>query len=190
MANVETIASLTISVFTRHSVDCPKRNDPQWKRCDCRKSIYIREGGKTTYFSAMTRSWEQAERVAQAERDKRDPVQIELQKIAEREAAKAAKDALQLKPLGEALEQWLPSQSEVASMLRRSAINKRSGLLQEPMKRPGGFRRYPPDSVKRVRFIKRAQSLGFTLEEILGLLALDERKACWKHVGSRLTSWN
>jgi MerR family mercuric resistance operon transcriptional regulator len=32
--------------------------------------------------------------------------------------------------------------------------------------------------VRRVRFIKRAQGLGFTLEEILGLLALDERKAC------------
>ena len=32
--------------------------------------------------------------------------------------------------------------------------------------------------MKRVLFIKRAQTLGFTLEEIQGLLALDERKAC------------
>jgi MerR family mercuric resistance operon transcriptional regulator len=32
--------------------------------------------------------------------------------------------------------------------------------------------------VRRVRFIKRAQNLGFTLDEILGLLTLDERKAC------------
>jgi site-specific recombinase XerD len=107
MATIEVVTSLTISVFARHSVDCPKRDDPQWKRCKCRKSIYIREAGKTTYLSAKTRSWEQAERVAQAERDKRDPVRIELQKIAEREASKAAKDAAQLKPLGEALEQWL-----------------------------------------------------------------------------------
>ncbi len=45
--------------------------------------------------------------MAQAERDKRDPVKIELQKIAEREAAKAARDAIELKPLGEALEQWI-----------------------------------------------------------------------------------
>jgi MerR family transcriptional regulator, mercuric resistance operon regulatory protein len=52
------------------------------------------------------------------------------------------------------------------------------GLLEEPSKPTGGFRQYPSDLVKRVRFIKRAQSLGFTLEEILGLLALDERKAC------------
>ena len=103
----ESIASFTIAVFTRHSAECSKAGNPQWKRCDCRKSLYIREGGKTTYVSAQTRSWEQAEKLAQAERDKRDPVKIELQKIAEREAAKAAKEAVQLKPLEAALEQWL-----------------------------------------------------------------------------------
>ena len=55
---------------------------------------------------------------------------------------------------------------------------QRRGLLREPVKPHGGFRHYPPDSVKRVHFIKRAQALGFTLEEIAGLLVLDERKAC------------
>jgi MerR family mercuric resistance operon transcriptional regulator len=50
--------------------------------------------------------------------------------------------------------------------------------LEEPSKPNGGFRHYPEESVKRVLFIKRAQTLGFTLEEIQGLLALDERKAC------------
>jgi len=55
---------------------------------------------------------------------------------------------------------------------------QRRGLLQEPSKPSGGFRQYPQKSVKRVRFIKRAQTLGFTLEEIQGLLGLDERKAC------------
>jgi len=104
MTTSEPIASLTITVFVRHSSECPKRDDPQWKRCNCRKSLYIREGGKTRYLSAQTRSWEQAERMAQAERDLRDPVQIKLQKIAESEAAK---DALRLKPLGDALKQWL-----------------------------------------------------------------------------------
>ena len=104
MTAFEPVASFTISVFTRHSADCPKGDDPQWKRCKCRKSLYIREGGKTQYLSAKTRSWEQAERVAQAEREKRDPVKIELLKIAESESAK---DALRRKPLAEALEQWL-----------------------------------------------------------------------------------
>jgi MerR family transcriptional regulator, mercuric resistance operon regulatory protein len=55
---------------------------------------------------------------------------------------------------------------------------QRRGLLQEPSKPSGGFRQYPQESVKRVRFIKRAQMLGFTLDEIQGLLTLDERKAC------------
>jgi len=55
---------------------------------------------------------------------------------------------------------------------------QRRGLLQEPTKPRNGFRHYTSDMVKRVRFIKRAQALGFTLEEITGLLELDERKAC------------
>lgn len=55
---------------------------------------------------------------------------------------------------------------------------QRRGLLQEPTKPRSGFRQYTSDTVKRVRFIKRAQALGFTLEEITGLLTLDERKAC------------
>jgi site-specific recombinase XerD len=107
MTIAEPIASLTITVFARHSVDCPKRDDPQWKRCKCNKSIYIRERGKTRYISAKTRSWAEAEELAQAERDKRNPVKIELQKIAESEAIKHAARLSKLKPLGEALDQWL-----------------------------------------------------------------------------------
>lgn len=73
----------------------------------------------------------------------------------------------------------------IGTLAERGGVNvetiryyQRRGLLEEPSKPTGGFRQYPSDLVKRVRFIKRAQSLGFTLEEILGLLALDERKAC------------
>jgi predicted P-loop ATPase len=69
--------------------------------------LYIRENGKTTYVSAKTRSWEQAERFAQAERDKRDPVKVQLQKIAEQEMAKAEASAAKLVPLKDAFEQWL-----------------------------------------------------------------------------------
>src|SRR5258708_39085422 len=79
----------TISVFTRHSEDCPK-SDPQWKRCNCRKSLYIYEDGKVSYKSAKTRSWEQAEKIADAERALRDPVKRALQAIEEAEAAKVA----------------------------------------------------------------------------------------------------
>ena len=55
---------------------------------------------------------------------------------------------------------------------------QRRALLEEPVKPIGGFRQYPEESVKRILFIKRAQALGFTLEEIQDLLALDQRKAC------------
>ena len=76
------IATTTISLFVRHTAKCPKREDSQWKRCNCRKSIYLYEDGKVSYKSAKTRSWEQAEKVAQAMRDQRDPVKIELARIA------------------------------------------------------------------------------------------------------------
>lgn len=55
---------------------------------------------------------------------------------------------------------------------------QRRGLLKEPPKPLGGHRRYPAEMVKRVRFIKRAQALGFTLTEVVGLLRLDEARAC------------
>lgn len=41
---------------------------------------------------------------------------------------------------------------------------ERRGLLERPPKPSGaGIRRYPPDTVRRVRFIRQAQQLGFTL---------------------------
>jgi len=55
---------------------------------------------------------------------------------------------------------------------------QRRGLLTEPPKSPGGFRYYGDATIARVRFVKRAQALGFSLEEVLGLLALEESNAC------------
>lgn len=55
---------------------------------------------------------------------------------------------------------------------------QRRGLLDEPIKPLGGHRRYSGDAAKRVRFIKRAQALGFTLAEVGGLLTLDAACAC------------
>ena len=43
---------------------------------------------------------------------------------------------------------------------------QRRGLLTEPVRPAGGQRRYSPNDARRVRFIKRAQVLGFTLEEV------------------------
>lgn len=49
---------------------------------------------------------------------------------------------------------------------------QRRGLLSEP-DRAGGVRRYGSEDVRRLRFIRSAQTAGFTLEEIRELLALD-----------------
>lgn len=55
---------------------------------------------------------------------------------------------------------------------------QRRGLLAEPPKTHGGFRYYDDATVARVRFVKRAQALGFSLEEVVGLLALEQSSAC------------
>src|SRR5689334_4537981 len=49
---------------------------------------------------------------------------------------------------------------------------ERRGLLEEPDRRQSGYREYPRETVRLVRFIKRAQELGFTLDEIDDLLKL------------------
>ncbi len=57
---------------------------------------------------------------------------------------------------------------------------EREGLIAEPPRRRSGYRQYPPDTVRRVRFIRRAKELGFTLTEIGELLELrvDPTKSC------------
>lgn len=55
---------------------------------------------------------------------------------------------------------------------------QRRGLLPEPVKPLGGHRRYSDEDVTRLKFIKRAQVLGFTLEEIENLLRLEEAICC------------
>lgn len=49
---------------------------------------------------------------------------------------------------------------------------ERRGLMPEPPRKESGYRQYPQDSVARIRFIKRAQELGFSLKEISELLSL------------------
>jgi MerR family mercuric resistance operon transcriptional regulator len=51
-------------------------------------------------------------------------------------------------------------------------------LLEEPTKPLGGVRRYTEAVIERVRFIKRAQELGFSLAEIQRLLRLGDPQNC------------
>lgn len=55
---------------------------------------------------------------------------------------------------------------------------QRKGLLPEPDKPYGSIRRYGEADVTRVRFVKSAQRLGFSLDEIAELLRLDDGTHC------------
>ncbi len=69
----------------------------------------------------------------------------------------------------------------------RSGVNvetlryyERRGILANPGRRRSGYREYPPDTVRLVRFVKKAQGLGFTLAEVQELLRLrsDRTASC------------
>ena len=49
---------------------------------------------------------------------------------------------------------------------------EQKGLIPEPGRSAAGYRQYSDEYIGRIRFIKRAQDLGFTLKEILELLSL------------------
>ena len=55
---------------------------------------------------------------------------------------------------------------------------QRKGLMQEPDRPQGGIRRYGEADRARVRFIKSAQRLGFSLDEIGELLKLEDGSHC------------
>jgi MerR family transcriptional regulator, mercuric resistance operon regulatory protein len=60
---------------------------------------------------------------------------------------------------------------------------QRKGLLSEPEKPYGSIRRYGEADVARVKFVKSAQRLGFTLDEVAVLLTLEDGMHC----GHKLT---
>ena len=55
---------------------------------------------------------------------------------------------------------------------------QRLKLVPEPLRPLGGIRRYTEADADRVRFIKRAQAMGFTLAETMSLLTLQRRRSC------------
>ena len=67
----------------------------------------------------------------------------------------------------------------IGTLARAAGVNvetirfyERKGLLHRPPKPEDGYRKYPAEAVKQVRFIKGAQRLGFSLKEIAELLFL------------------
>lgn len=73
----------------------------------------------------------------------------------------------------------------VGQLARAAAVNvetvryyQRIGLLPLPRRDYGSIRRYWAEDMKRIRFIKRAQKLGFSLDEVAMLLGLSDGKHC------------
>ena len=71
------------------------------------------------------------------------------------------------------------SHLSIGSVAKRATVGidtiryyEREGLLPPPRRRASGYRDYDAAAVDRLRFIRRAKSLGFTLDEIRELLAL------------------
>lgn len=67
----------------------------------------------------------------------------------------------------------------IGQLAKRAGVNvetirycERRELLAEPPRTTSGYRQYSEAAVRRIRFVKRAQELGFTLEEIAELLEL------------------
>lgn len=76
---------------------------------------------------------------------------------------------------------------KIGEVARRADVNKETvryyekrGLIPEPDRRRSGYRIFTQRHIDRIRFIKRAQELGFTLSEIKELLELrmDEDTTC------------
>lgn len=68
---------------------------------------------------------------------------------------------------------------QIGVVAKRARVNvqtiryyERRGLVSPEDHRESGYRLYSGEAVKKIRFIKNAQELGFTLGEILGLLKL------------------
>ena len=55
---------------------------------------------------------------------------------------------------------------------------QRRGLVDEPRRPTGGVRRYGEEAVARLRFIRRAQDIGFSLDEVKVLLRLERTPGC------------
>ena len=51
---------------------------------------------------------------------------------------------------------------------------ERAGLLKKAARTPSGYRKYAPVDAARLRFVRRAKALGFSLEEVAELLRLND----------------
>lgn len=73
----------------------------------------------------------------------------------------------------------------IGQLARQAGVNiqtvrfyERKGLLPAPRRKPSGYRLYTDEDLHRLRFIRQAKTLGFSLDEIREILSMRERGAC------------
>ena len=74
---------------------------------------------------------------------------------------------------------------QIGEIAKRSGVSvqtvrfyERSGLLPEPERRESGYRNYSEQDLRRLRFIRQAKTLGFSLAEIREVLRMREQGQC------------
>ena len=68
---------------------------------------------------------------------------------------------------------WISEAAQQAGVnVQTLRYYERRGLLPKPPRRGSGYREFPDDAVRIVRFIKKSQDLGFSLDEVEELLRL------------------
>ena len=71
----------------------------------------------------------------------------------------------------------------IGKIAKKTALNvqtirfyERAGLLEEAKRTPAGYRQFEENTVERIEFIRKAQKIGYSLEEIRELLSLSVSK--------------
>ena len=79
----------------------------------------------------------------------------------------------------------MTEQYTIGTLAKHAGVNvetiryyQRRGLVAEPDRPLGGIRRYTQAHARRLRFVREAQTLGFSLEEVVDLLALEDGRHC------------
>jgi MerR family mercuric resistance operon transcriptional regulator len=79
----------------------------------------------------------------------------------------------------------MPERYTIGTLARQVGLNvetiryyQRRGLVPEPARPPRGIRHYAEEHARRLRFIREAQKLGFSLDEVSELLSLEDGLHC------------
>jgi len=74
---------------------------------------------------------------------------------------------------------------KIGELAKQAGVNvqtvrfyERHGLLSEPPRRESGYRIYSSEDLHRLRFIRQAKALGFSLKEITAILQMRARGRC------------